>query len=397
MAKRRKFSEANPTFPRIKVVGVGGAGGNAVSRMFGTIRGVEFVAINTDLQDLTNTDARIKVPIGRALTRGMGAGMNPEVGRQAAEENRDDILKALEGSEMVFITCGLGGGTGSGGSPIVADCAKDLGALTIAVITKPFLFEGAQRHRVAEDAWKILSGKVDAIITVPNDRVFNLISRTTPILEAFSLIDDILRQAVQGVSDLIARPGLINVDYADVRTIMHQAGPALLGIGIGGGEHRAREAASASIHSPLLELSIEGARGVLFNISGRENMSMAEVNEVAKIITESIDSEARIIFGATFDPRLKSDQMKVTVIATGFGGPDALHLFREVSAVSPLGGSRKLHIAPEVGQSAASGHSAEKHEPVVINGTALREILEKKLEEDKTFETPAFFRRKKKQ
>lgn len=398
--------------PSIKVVGVGGGGGNAVSRMAGKIRGVDFVVINTDMQDLANNTARLKVPIGKTVARGMGAGMNPELGKQAAEENRDDIMRALEGADLVFITCGLGGGTGTGAAPVVADCSREVGALSVAVVTKPFIFEGNQRKRIAEDGWKVLSAKVDSIITVPNDRVFNIISRTTPLIEAFERIDDILRQAVQGVSDLIARPGLINVDFADIKAIMNQAGPAILGIGIASGEGRAQDAAGTAIQSPLLDLSIDGARGVLFNISGRKNMGMAEINEVAKIITESVDTEARIIFGATLDPRLKAAELKVTVIAAGFGAPASELPFRESRGISHGSFSRteeprEIRVAPL--ETSASLQAAKKkpaneapdaqEKPVPAPAhanRALQELLEKKLSDDKEFETPAFFRRKKK-
>jgi cell division protein FtsZ len=370
--------------------------------MAGKIRGVEFIAVNTDLQDLMKTEARVKISIGKSVAKGMGAGMNPEVGRQAAEENRDDIARALSGADLVFITCGLGGGTGSGASAIIADCAREVGALSVAVVTKPFIFEGAQRRRIAEDAWRTLASKVDAIITVPNDRVFNIISRTTPLLEAFERIDDILRQAVQGISDLIARPGLINVDFADIRTIMHQAGPAILGIGVAAGTERAQAAASAAIQSPLLDLSIDGARGVLFNISGRENMGMAEVNEVAKLITESVDPEARIIFGATFDPRLRANELKVTVIAAGFGASAGELPFRQQTFASS---GRKPHVAASLAAAAPLAVEADsvpeasgkKEEAVTIQtNRVLQELLEKKLADDKEFETPAFFRKKKK-
>lgn len=395
MASRSKLVHA-ASLPSIKVVGVGGGGGNAVSRMAGKIRGVEFIAVNTDLQDLAKTEARLKIPIGKSIAKGMGAGMNPEVGRQAAEENRDDITRALAGADLVFITAGLGGGTGSGGSSVIADCSREVGALSVAVVTKPFVFEGAQRRRIADDAWRTLASKVDAIITVPNDRVFNIISRTTPLVEAFERIDDILRQAVQGISDLIARPGLINVDFADIRTIMHQAGPAILGIGVASGAERAQLAASSAIQSPLLDLSIDGARGVLFNISGRENMGMAEVNEVAKIITESVDAEARIIFGATFDPRLRANELKVTVIAAGFGASAGELPFRPQAFASS---GRKPQAAAQVPlETKEFSEAAEKQEEAVTIHTnrILQDLLEKKLADDKEFETPAFFRKKKK-
>ena len=320
------------TYARIKVVGVGGGGGKAVTRMVDhKIQGVDFVAVNTDAQDLHFTKARIKLHIGKNLTRGLGAGMNPDLGRQAAEENRDELHEAFKGADMVFITCGLGGGTGSGASPIIAEVARDAGALTIGVVTKPFGFEGAQRSRIAEDAWNQLKDKVDALITIPNDRLLNIIEKQTSLLNAFVICDDVLRQAIQGISDLIITPGIINVDFADVRAIMHNAGSALMGVGYGTGEDRAVAAAKAAVSSPLLDVAIDGARGVLFNVSGGPDMTMFEVNEAAKVITASIDSDAKVIFGAVHDDKLKKGEIKITVIATGFGSQPTLKL--------PLAGS----------------------------------------------------------
>ncbi len=307
------------TYARIKVIGVGGGGGKAVTRMVDhKINGVDFITINTDAQDLHFTKARTKIHIGKNLTKGLGAGMNPEFGRQAAEENRDEIHEALKGADMIFITCGLGGGTGSGASPIVADVARESGALTIGVVTRPFAFEGMQRARVAEEAWHQLKNKVDALITIPNDQLLNLIQKETPLLQAFGICDDVLRQAVQGISDLIITPGIINVDFSDVRTIMSDTGSALMGVGTGSGENRAIDAARAAVSSPLLDVSINGARGVLFNVSGGTDLTMWEINEAAKVITESIDREAKVIFGAVHDESIKKGEVKITVIATGF-------------------------------------------------------------------------------
>ncbi|MFN7088209.1 MAG: cell division protein FtsZ, partial [Candidatus Paceibacteria bacterium] len=302
--------------PIIKIAGIGGAGGNAITRMAEKIHLVETIAINTDLQDLGKTIAKRRIQIGKTLTGGRGAGMNPEIGRQAAEENKDDIAKALDGAELVFLTCGLGGGTGSGATPVIADIAKSLGALTVAVVTMPFEFEGAQRKRIAETSWENLVKVVDAIITVPNDRIFALISRTTPINKAFYQIDEVLRSGVQGIVDLISRPGLINIDFADVKTILETAGPSLLSIGYGAGENRARTAAEFAINSPLLDVTIDGAKGVLFSVSAR-SLTLSEVHDAANIITESIDRNARVIFGATFDPKIEKKEAKVTVVATG--------------------------------------------------------------------------------
>src|SRR3990167_267069 len=290
------------TYARIKVIGVGGGGGKAVTRMIDhKINGVDFLTINTDAQDLHFTKARTKIHIGKNLTKGLGAGMNPDLGRQAAEENRDEIHEAIKGADMVFLTCGLGGGTGSGASPIVAEVARDAGALTIGVVTRPFSFEGVQRAKVADAAWHELRDRVDALITIHNDRILNVVSKDVSLLNAFAVCDDVLRQAVQGISDLIITPGIINVDFADVRAIMQDAGSALMGVGFGSGEDRAVTAAKSAVGSPLLELSINGARGVLFNISGGSDLTMWEINEAAKVITESIDREAKVIFGAVED------------------------------------------------------------------------------------------------
>lgn len=306
------------TFAKIKVVGVGGSGGNAISRMIDSkIKGVEFVAINTDAQALHHSKANEKVHIGKNLTKGLGAGMNPEVGRQAAEENRDEIQEVLKGADMVFVACGLGGGTGSGAAPIVAETAKELGALTVAVVTKPFSFEGAQRRAIAEEALENLRDRVDSLITIPNDRLLSVIDRKTTLISAFRIVDDVLRQGVEGISDLITNPGEVNVDFADVRTIMQDSGSALMGIGVASGENRAVEAAKAAINSPLLELSIDGAKGVLLNISGPD-ITMLEVHEAANIITETIDQNAKVIFGTAVNDNIRKGELKITVVATGF-------------------------------------------------------------------------------
>jgi cell division protein FtsZ len=307
------------TFARIKVVGVGGSGGKAISRMIESkLKGVEFVAINTDAQDLHHNKAPEKVHIGKNLTKGLGAGMNPDIGRQAAEENRDEIQEVLKGADMVFVTCGLGGGTGTGGAPIVAETAKELGALTVAVVTKPFSFEGAQRRAIADEGLENLRERVDALITVPNDKLLQIIDKKTTLINSFKIVDDVLRQGVQGISDLITKPGLVNVDFADVRAIMANSGSALMGIGVGAGENRASDAAKAAISSPLLELSIDGAKGVLFNVSGSTDLTMLEINEAANIITESIDPNAKVIFGAVVDETMKKGEVQITVVATGF-------------------------------------------------------------------------------
>ena len=306
-------------FAKIKVVGVGGAGGNALSRMIDSnIKGVEYVAINTDAQALHNSSAGEKVHIGKNLSKGLGAGMNPEIGRQAAEENRDEIQEVLKGSDMVFVTCGLGGGTGTGAAPIVAETAKELGALTVGVVTKPFSFEGAQRRAIATEGLENLKDRVDALITIPNDKLLSIIDKKTTLINSFKIVDDILRQGVQGISDLITKPGIVNVDFADVRAILEDSGSALMGIGIASGENRASEAAKAAINSPLLELSIDGAKGVLFNVTGSSDLGMLEINEAANIITESIDPNAKVIFGAVVDDSVRKGELQITVVATGF-------------------------------------------------------------------------------
>ncbi|MDP1833317.1 MAG: cell division protein FtsZ [Candidatus Moranbacteria bacterium] len=307
------------TFARIKVVGVGGSGNNAIERMIESkIKGVEFVAINTDSQALHHNKATEKVHIGKNLTKGLGAGMNPDIGRQAAEETRDEIQDVLKGADMVFVTCGLGGGTGSGAAPIVAEIAKELGALTVSVVTKPFTFEGAQRRAIAEEALENLKERVDTLITIPNDKLLQIIDKKTTLINSFKIVDDVLRQGVQGISDLITKPGIVNVDFADVRAIMSNSGSALMGIGIGSGDNRAADAAKAAINSPLLELSIDGAKGVLFNVSGSSDLTMLEINEAANIITESIDPNAKVIFGAVVDETVKKGEVQITVVATGF-------------------------------------------------------------------------------
>jgi cell division protein FtsZ len=335
MAKTNKEKLFQP-LTSIKVVGVGGGGGNAVSRMSTDFaRGVEFIAINTDQQDLDHCQARRKIHIGRNLTRGLGTGMNPEVGRQAAEENRSEIAEALRGADIVFISAGLGGGTGSGASPVIAEVAKQLGALTVAVVTKPFAFEGVQREKIAGEAALKLKDKVDALIIIPNDRIFSIISKDTPIMKAFSAIDEILKNALRGVVDLIVTPGIINVDFADVRTVMADSGSAIVGIGTGTGPERAITAVTQALNSPLLEVSAEGARGVLLGISGGRDLKMAEINEAAKLVAQTVSPDARIIFGAYYDKNLREGGIKITVIATGFtGNPSSQSLFSQPKAVA---------------------------------------------------------------
>lgn len=311
------------SFARIRVVGVGGSGGNAVNHMVESkVKGVEFIAINSDAQDLHHSLAKKKIHIGKNLTRGLGAGGNPDMGRRAAEETREEISNSIKGSDMIFITGGMGGGTGTGAAPVVAKIARDSGALTVGVVTKPFLFEGQERMRLAMQGIEELKSEVDALITIPNDRLLAIVDKETTVKNAFEQCDNILRQAVEGISDLITTAGIINVDFADIRSVMENAGSALMGVGISSGEKRAEEAALAAINSPLLEVSITGAKGVLFAIAGGEDLGMLEIQEAARVITENIDPQARVIFGAINDDKLKKNELKVTVIATGFPEED---------------------------------------------------------------------------
>ena len=304
---------------KIKVVGVGGSGSNAVSRMMKCrIRGVELIVINADDQDLQKAKAHRKVRIGKELTKGLGTGMDPETGREAAEEQREEIQEVLKDSDIVFITCGLGGGCGSGASPIVAEISKKQGALTIAVVTKPFSFEGIQRMEIAQNSLRKLRDKIDTLITISNDKLLSVLEAKTTVSNAFWLCDEILRQAVQGISDLIVLPGIINIDFADVKAIMKDSGSALFGIGKAKGQERAKEAARKALNSPLLDISYKGAKGVLFNVSGGKDISLSEVDEVAKIITQEVSPEAKVIFGAIQDEKLGKGEIKVTVVTTGF-------------------------------------------------------------------------------
>lgn len=310
-------------FARIKVVGIGGSGKNAVNHMVNSkVRGVEFIAVNTDAQDLHHSLAKKKIHIGKNLTKGLGTGMNPELGKRAVEETKEEIQESLKGADMVFIAGGLGGGTCTGASPVVARTAKELDILTVAVVTKPFSFEGQQKMRLAEAGLEELRKSVDALIVIPNDRLLASIDKETSAKNAFAMCDDILKQAVEGISDLITMPGIINIDFADVRAIMEGAGGALMGIGRASGEKRAEEAAKLAINSPLLEVSINGAKGVLFSIAGGDDLTMFEIHDAAKFITESVDPNAKIIFGTVRDDKLKKGEIKITVIASGF--PDGI-------------------------------------------------------------------------
>lgn len=374
------------TFARIKVIGVGGSGGNAISRMMTCgIKGVNFVAINTDVQALHNNKASEKIHIGKVLTKGLGAGMNPEIGKRAAEENKKEVQEALSGSDMVFITCGLGGGTGTGAAPVVAEIARESGALTVAVVTKPFSFEGSHRSRLAEEGLAELRDKVDTLIVIPNDRLLTIIDKKVSLLSAFEIVDDVLRQAVQGISDLIIYPGIINLDFADIKAIMQDAGPAIMGIGRATGENRAVEAARAAISSPLLEFSIEGAKGILFNVSGGADIGMFEISEAAKTITETADPDAKIIFGAVVDEKAKKGEVKITVIATGFNGHS------KGNNQLAFEDKKSNHAAIEVDRKKTK---KEQTNPVTEDEGPMPTVYKSPLPSDDEWDIPAFLRKK---
>ncbi|MFA6493277.1 MAG: cell division protein FtsZ [Patescibacteria group bacterium] len=367
------------TFATIRVVGCGGSGGNAVNRMIAQkLKGVEFIVINTDAQALVHNQAPIKIQIGKETTRGLGAGSDVELGRKSIEENKDEVYEALKGSDMVFVTYGAGGGTGTGAGPLAASIAKELGALTVGVVTKPFSFEGQRRMKVAELGIDELRDKVDTLIVIPNDRLLQIIDKKTSLFDAFGIVDDVLRQGVQGISDLITLHGIINVDFADVRTIMSDAGSALMGIGRASGDNRAIEAARAAIDSPLLELSIDGAKGILFNITGGPDMGMYEIDEAAKAITEAADPDANVIFGSIIDEAM-SGEIKITVIATGFDVDRRPRPgFEKMSAPIQQGGMPSSYPQPQQRQP----------QPVEPQEFEAEENLEDELE------VPAFIRRK---
>mgnify|MGYP001588881063 CR=1 FL=1 len=348
MAKSKKKSQ-NFNLAHVKVVGIGGAGGHIITRMGQKegIKNVEFIAINTDAQDLEYTQAKRKIYIGKTLTRGLGAGMNPELGKQAAEENRAEISEALQGADIIFITAGLGGGTGSLGSGVIADIAREIGALTIAVVTKPFSFEGAQRMRIAQEALAQLKTKVDTLVVVPNDRIFNIINKDTSLIKAFEFVDDVLKNAVRAITELIVSPGIINLDFADIKAVMKDAGSAIIGIGVTSGAERAVNAVNLAINSPLLETSINGAKGILFSVSGGRDLKMSEVQNIAKVISDNVDTGAKVIFGAYHDKRLPAKHIKVTVIATGFN-----NLSQTTKPVS-LFGSSQNEVLEEPGEEKA--------------------------------------------
>lgn len=385
------------TFAKIKVVGVGGGGGSAINRMVANgIRGVGFVAINTDVQALHYNKANEKINIGKTVTKGLGAGMNPDLGKGAAEESQNEIKEALKGCDMVFVTCGLGGGTGSGASPVVASIAKEMGALTVAVVTKPFMFEGGQRKNIADRAYAELADKVDTIITISNDKLLQVIDKKTSLLDAFKIADDVLRQGVQGIAEIITVPGIINADFADVKAVMSNAGSALMGIGMASGENKAIEAAKDAINSNLLDMSIDGARGIVFTITGGPDMSMAEVSEAAKVITSAADDDAKIIFGAVIDEKMK-DQIKITVVATGFDGRGKSQKTEITKSYTP----NHFIVEKEVEKEAVTPSSPidkEKSKFNVFKNIPVKPALERKAEkpetEDDDLSVPAFIRKK---
>jgi cell division protein FtsZ len=374
MKKKTKQTKKEPieTFAKIKVVGFGGAGGNILSRMNrGQLRGVDFIVMNTDVQDLHKTGIREKIHIGKNISKGLGAGMNPDIGRQAAEESRPQIEEALRGADMVFLAAGMGGGTGTGAISIAAEIARDLGILTVAVVTKPFFFEGSRRAQIAEEGLVKLRDRVDAYLVVPNDRIFNIIDQNTPLNEAFEAIDEILKHSVRGVAELINVPGIINTDFADIKTVLQEAGMALIGIGKASGADRAINAVKAAIGSPLFEISPSGARGVLFSVMGND-LKMVEINEAAKYVGELVDPSAKIIFGAMEDNRLKKGEIKVMVIAAGFNGLVKYNNEKQQAIFNEKEKIEKIEKSPFI---------SKKEEQKKVN--------------DDTLEVPAFLRRKK--
>ncbi|MEK7626840.1 MAG: cell division protein FtsZ [Patescibacteria group bacterium] len=386
-----KSKENKNGLTRIKVIGVGGGGGNAVTRMMNgdRPRGVEFVAVNTDAQDLDYASAHKKIYIGKALTRGLGAGMNPEVGKQAAEENRSEIGEMLDDTDIAFITAGMGGGTGTSASAVVAEIAREKGILTVAVVTKPFAFEGAQRMTIAQEGLARLKEKVDALVVIPNDRIFSLIDKDTPILKAFASIDDILKQSVQAITELINNPGIINVDFADIKTILKDAGTTLIGIGTASGQDRGIKAVNTAINSPLLEVALDGAKGIVFSVAGSKDLKMSEVNDIAKAISANLDSNARVIFGAYHDRSLKDKALKVTVIATGFNGA-----FPQRSMIPTLfmgGEGMKKEVKPEADRDKNDRNDDmfDKEDEKGPKSTSL------KSEKNEPWDIPTFLRKKK--
>lgn len=399
------MAKVNPeieSFARIKVIGIGGSGKNALNHMIDTgVEGVEFICMNTDTQDLHHSHADKKIHIGRNLTKGLGSGMNPEVGRQSAEETKAEVQEAIKGADMVFIACGMGGGTGTGAAPVIARVAKEQGILTVAVVTKPFTFEGQQRSRIAEAGLDALQKEVDALIMVPNDRLLAITAKDTSFKDAFAMCDEILRQAVEGISELITTPGTINIDFADIRAIMSDAGSAFMGIGTASGENRSEEAAYAAINSPLIDISIAGAKGVLFAISGGDDLTMHEVDQAAKIITDSVDSDAKIIFGTIHDDKLKKGELKITVIATGFQStPAAKKSFFSATAQKPTSSRPASQDTPAaesqpIARPIQTQQQAQVQEAPRRAPQPIEEVDESEDTDSDDWAVPAFLRRKK--
>jgi len=392
-----KINQEIESFARIMVIGICGSGKNAVNHMINyKVKGVSFICMNTDTQDLHHSLAEKKIHIGKNLTKGLGAGMDPEVGRKAAEETKSEIQDTIKGADMIFLACGMGGGTGTGAAPIVARAAREQGILTVAVVTKPFFFEGNQRMKIAEKGIEELAKELDAIIVIPNDKLLQLAEKNTNFKDAFAKCDDVLRQAVEGISDLITTPGVINVDFADIKAIMANAGSALMGIGSSSGEKRAEKAALAAINSPLLEVSIHGAKGVLFAISGGDDLTISEIQEAAKIITESIDKDAKVIFGTIRDEKLKKGEIKVTVIATNFPADmPRKNLFSGTGGGQLLKDESPATVKREIHNSIQNGNIGNND---FVKKIDKKDVKEEIIEDDSDdwSAVPAFLRRNKK-
>ncbi|MBI3251305.1 MAG: cell division protein FtsZ [Candidatus Andersenbacteria bacterium] len=381
----------------IKVVGVGGGGNAALNRMMeAQIKGVEFIAVNTDAQALHYSHASIKMHIGQTVTRGLGAGMNPNMGQQAAEESREELHEVLKGADMVFVAAGFGGGTGSGAGPVITEIAKETGALTVAVVTKPFSFEGQQRLTIAEEALAELRDKVDAAVVIPNDRLLQIIDKKTSLIDAFRVVDDVLRQGVQGISDLITHHGMVNVDFADIKAIMNNAGSALMGIGRGSGESRAVDAARAAIESPMLDITIDGAKGIVFNITAGPDLRMYEVEEAARIITEHADPNAKVIFGAVIDPdQIEEGELKITVVATGFDKPEVVRASKQRFSAAPMFPARQAfsYGTPQIEAAPQPEARPVFSQPRFTNATPLGSRPQPDTDGE-DLEVPTFIRRK---
>ncbi len=374
--------------PKIKVVGVGGAGGNVLSRMFEYFpKGVDLIAINTDAQDLEYCSAKKKIIIGKQVTKGIGAGMNPDLGRQAAEESREEIISALNGADMVFLASGFGGGTGSGAAPVIAEIAQEMGILTVAVVTRPFSFEGAQRAQIAQDAILKIKDRVDSYITISNDKIFSIIDKETSLHKAFEAIDEVLKNAVLGVTELIVSPGVINVDFADIKSIIQNSGVSIIGVGVASGKERAVNTVTQALNSPLLESAVDGAKGVLFSVSGHKDMKMSEINEIARLISENVDPTAKIIFGTYYDRKLAKGQIKVTLIATGFGSSYGRNysLFSEFDSFGKtaaiFGNEKETDKTKPAKEQVTEEKKADNIQTEIFN-------------EDEAWDVPAFMRKK---